>query len=133
MLEDTPIVNGDERLVRALTALDARLLADAAHPLVGARRRVPLLLRLCVLPLLRKDVGAPTEEIAEQGHLLRRGRRGRRGTRRSSVHRRDRKVALERFVELSNLSAEHFVALAQGEGFLLHGAEAYFAGLEFSE
>jgi hypothetical protein len=70
VLEDAPVVDLEERLVRALAALDARLLADAANPLVGARGRVAFLLRFRVLPILWKDVGAPAEESSEEGDLL---------------------------------------------------------------
>ena len=37
MIEDDLIVERQERLVRAFSALDSRLLADSANPLVGAR------------------------------------------------------------------------------------------------
>ena len=84
MVEDHLIAHGDERLIRALAALDARLLADAAHPLVRAGGRVALSIRAGVDPQLGEDVVAPAEEAAEQGDLL--PGRGGRWQRYAAVH-----------------------------------------------
>src|SRR4029077_7500472 len=60
---DNAVADGDEGLVGALPALDARFLADASHPLVGARGGVALLRGLIVDPQLWEDVG-PTSKKA---------------------------------------------------------------------
>jgi hypothetical protein len=52
-----------------LGAFDAGLLADAAHPLVGARRRVTGPTCLAALKSTRVDVVAPAKERPEEGDL----------------------------------------------------------------
>jgi hypothetical protein len=129
MLEHAPIVDGDTRLVRAFPALDPRLLAGAAHPLVRARRRVTLLLGLRVLPVLREDICASAEWPPEQRHLFGRRRRGRR--RRGRFYWCcDRKAPLGRVVQLSNFLTERVDANAQRKRFLREGVEARFAAPE---
>jgi len=70
VIEDHLVTHGYEGLIWALATLDARLLADAAHPLVGAGRGVSLSIRARVDPQLREDVVTAAEEAAEQRHLL---------------------------------------------------------------
>src|SRR5207249_3789441 len=64
VIEDHLVTQGDERLIWALATLDARLLADAAQPLVGAGRGVSLSIRARVDPQLREDVVTAAEEVA---------------------------------------------------------------------
>jgi hypothetical protein len=73
VIPDDLIRHGKERLIGALPALDTRLLADAAHPLVRAGGGVPLPAGRGVRPELRVEVVPAPEELTEQGHLL--GRR----------------------------------------------------------
>src|ERR1019366_8525721 len=66
---------GRERLVGALPALHARLVAYAGLPLVIAARRPPALALCQFLPAMREDVLAATKETGEQLDLaLRRPR-----------------------------------------------------------
>jgi hypothetical protein len=60
--ENDLVADGDERLMRALAALDARLLADTANPLVGARRRVAL----SILPRVDPELGEHVDPTAEE-------------------------------------------------------------------
>ena len=62
-----------ESAIGTLSALDARLLADAAHPLVGARGRIARLARLPALESTRVDVVATAEQRTEQRDLGLRG------------------------------------------------------------
>jgi hypothetical protein len=62
--------------VAAVAALDARLLADASPPLVGASRRVARLARGLALPANWVDIGATPEQPSKQCHLLGRGQVG---------------------------------------------------------
>ena len=57
-----------------LSALNARLLTDTAHPLVGARGRVTGLARLLAFESTGGDIVAAAEERLEESDL-RRGRR----------------------------------------------------------
>ena len=61
--EELGVVERQERLVRAFTAADPRLLTHAAHPLVCARGCVAPLPGPAVLPAARKDI-RPTPEQA---------------------------------------------------------------------
>ena len=67
------IGDGQEASMEALGALDARLLADTAHPLVGARGGVAGLAGLAVFESTGVDVVAAAEERPEESDL-RRGR-----------------------------------------------------------
>ena len=66
------IIIGDwqEAAVRTLRALDAWFFADAAHPLVGARRCVSRLAGLPALESTRVDVLTPAEQRPEERDLL---------------------------------------------------------------
>jgi len=59
-----------ETAVRTLGAFDARLLADAGHPLVRARRRVTRLAGLPAFEPTRVDIVAAAEEGSEQRDLF---------------------------------------------------------------
>ena len=59
-----------ECLVRAVAALDPRLLADAANPFVVARGRVARLTGLRVFPPAGEDVVATPKERTKQGDLF---------------------------------------------------------------
>ncbi len=67
---DDSVVDRDERLVRALAALDLGFLTDAPHPFVGASRRVATPSLLCVLPPFWEHVGTTAEQCSEQADLL---------------------------------------------------------------
>jgi hypothetical protein len=66
MAKDGLLVVLEERLIRALAALDARLLAHTAHPLVGAGRGVSLRLLLGVDPEPGEHVLAAMKELMEE-------------------------------------------------------------------
>jgi hypothetical protein len=55
--------------MRAVGALDAGFLADATHPLMGARRHVSRLPGLAALESPGIHVLTPAEEVAEEGNL----------------------------------------------------------------
>ena len=78
--EQGGVIDGAERLVRAVAALHLRQLADAGDELVRARGRIAGHACLLADEPSRIEVGASAEELAEQPHLLR-GRLRRRGGR----------------------------------------------------
>ena len=69
MPADDLVGHRQEPTMRALGALDAGLLADAAHPLVRARGRIAGLAGLAALEATRIHVLAPAEERTEQRDL----------------------------------------------------------------
>jgi hypothetical protein len=73
VIEDDLVFHRDERLVRALAALDARFLADTAHPFVEAGGRITLASLPVVYPQARENVLAATKQPSEQSDLLRHG------------------------------------------------------------
>ncbi len=78
MVEDHPVGDVEECLVRAFATLDPGLLAETLDPLVGARRGVALLLRSAIAPQLRVDIAASGEEGPEKcDPLVLRSRRAR--------------------------------------------------------
>ncbi|HYN41871.1 MAG TPA: hypothetical protein VE129_08860 [Thermoanaerobaculia bacterium] len=56
VIEDHLVGHREKSLARAITTTDAWLLADSSHPLVAARRGVPLLACIRADPELREDV-----------------------------------------------------------------------------
>ena len=108
-----------ERLVLAGTASDARLLADAEAPLVGADGRVALDPRLAVDPELGEDVFATAEERSKQRDLATDARR-----RRDDLHEGQRslpRTGIGRWDQLVDLSVgrnpgHHGVAVSASEG-----------------
>jgi hypothetical protein len=70
VIPDDLIGHRQERLVRTLAAFHARLLADAADPLVRARGGVALRPLLEVLPALGEHVHTPAEQTAKKCDLL---------------------------------------------------------------
>jgi hypothetical protein len=70
VIENDPIRDGDKRLVGTLPTLDARLLADAAYPLVPARGSVSFAPGGGVGPKPRVDIVSAPEELTEERHLL---------------------------------------------------------------
>ncbi len=81
MAQQDGVVDGNEGLVRTVAALDLRLAADAAYPLVMARRGVTRFAASHILPALREYVCSATEQALEQRQLFG-GRRRRRDARR---------------------------------------------------
>jgi hypothetical protein len=74
MVEDHAIVDREEGLVRAIAALASGLqTADPRLELVGARRSVACFARLSAHESGGEDIGAPTEQRAEETDLLSRG------------------------------------------------------------
>ena len=73
--EDWRLIDGHERLVRTLPALDLRKLAHAPDELVRARGRVAWLARLLAYEARGKDILPTAEELPEQLDLLLRRRR----------------------------------------------------------
>jgi hypothetical protein len=63
---------GDECLVRALTASDLRLAANAAYPLVGACWSIARAAGLGVFPPDGEDIGPTCKEAAEKRNFVRR-------------------------------------------------------------
>ena len=76
MVEDDPVIDGYERLMRALAALDSGLLAHPSCPLVRARWGISALPGLRVHPEPRKDVTTAAEQAADECDLF--GSRSRR-------------------------------------------------------
>jgi len=70
VLPDDLVGHRQERQAGALPALDTRLLADAAHPFVGAGRSISRATRGVARPELRIEVVPPPEELTEQRDLL---------------------------------------------------------------
>jgi len=69
MTPDDAIRNRDELLMRAIAALDARLLTNTADPFISADGSIAGLPRPYVFPAARKDVLAPTEKRSEKRNL----------------------------------------------------------------
>jgi len=70
------VAERDKCLIRAFSAFDFRLAADASDPLISTHRRVASLSAPCILPSARKHLLAPSEQVPEKRYLLR-SRRGR--------------------------------------------------------
>jgi len=70
VIEDHLVGHRQKRLAQAVATTDAWLLADSSHPLVAARRGVPLLVCLRADPELREHVLPALEETPEECNLL---------------------------------------------------------------
>lgn len=73
MVIDNRVGQRDELAMAAIRALDARLLANARSPFVGACRAIAGLAAGLPLSADRNHVGPPPEQSSEQGNLLGRG------------------------------------------------------------
>jgi hypothetical protein len=75
VIEDDLIVGRNERLTQTLAALDARLLADFAHPLVTARRGIARGPFPLVHPASGKEARSAPKQRTEQLDLVARAAR----------------------------------------------------------
>ena len=115
----------DERLARAIAALDLRLAAHAAHPLVGAGRSVARSPCLWIVPSRREDIGTTAEQAPEQRDLVR-GRRSIRdcrllnnGWRNSRSRRNPRLLEFTKAIfQASALDVEHSELPTNGVNFI---------------